>query len=306
MTIHHVFANRSNAGDWLSAKGIQLLLGDVAVDEHLCDEPFVEQSLARLAALAPSDVVVVGGGGLLMDYFTPFWDGLVEIRARLCLWGVGVVDIKREPSLPPRDVLRRVRQRAEVIVVRDGHTADLLGGGPDIGVAPCPSVVAVPKARRGSLGLLHVANMTTVGEQEYETMRAVGQRWAAATGRVYRETNNRHSADERGLEAVLALYRSSDIVLSSALHGCLIAAAMGRPVVAVSGDRKIDEMMAQFCLNEWLLSQEEIGHIEERLTDALAHQPPPVAALERARVDGEAVAARVRTLEASSLAERAQ
>ena len=39
--IHHVFANRSNIGDWLSARGIQALLGPQRVMEHLCDEPFV-------------------------------------------------------------------------------------------------------------------------------------------------------------------------------------------------------------------------------------------------------------------------
>ena len=44
MTVYHVFANRSNAGDWLSARGIQSLLGPVSVTELLCDEPFVPET----------------------------------------------------------------------------------------------------------------------------------------------------------------------------------------------------------------------------------------------------------------------
>ena len=44
--IHHVFANRSNIGDWLSAIGIQSLLGDIPVCEHLADAPCVPETLA--------------------------------------------------------------------------------------------------------------------------------------------------------------------------------------------------------------------------------------------------------------------
>ena len=48
--IHHVYANRSNIGDWLSPRGIQRLLSPLLVTEHLCDDPFVDA--AAIAALA--------------------------------------------------------------------------------------------------------------------------------------------------------------------------------------------------------------------------------------------------------------
>ena len=62
--IHHVFANRSNIGDWLSAKGIQRLLQPAPVTENLCDEVFVAQTLDALNRLEPSDLVLIGGGGI--------------------------------------------------------------------------------------------------------------------------------------------------------------------------------------------------------------------------------------------------
>ena len=127
-------------------------------------------------------------------------------------------------------------------------------------------------------------------------MRIAGGAWAEATSRVFLETNNRHNADAEGLESVLALYRRSDIVVSSALHGCLIAVAMGRPVVAVSGDYKIDEMMNDAGLSDWLLCQEQIADIQPCLADALADQAMPVAYVERALVYGRTVADRVRSL----------
>ena len=71
--IYHVYANQSNAGDWLSARGIQALLAPREVREHLCDEPFVPQTIAALERATEEDFIVIGGGGLFMDYFEPFW-----------------------------------------------------------------------------------------------------------------------------------------------------------------------------------------------------------------------------------------
>ena len=77
--IHHVFANRSNIGDWLSAKGIQVLLNIPDITEYECDEASVDQTLLRLSAASPDDLIIVGGGGLFMDYFEPFWQGLLQL-----------------------------------------------------------------------------------------------------------------------------------------------------------------------------------------------------------------------------------
>ena len=52
--ITHVFANRSNVGDWLSAQGIQSLLAPTPVRELLCDDPFVPDTLAALADSVPT------------------------------------------------------------------------------------------------------------------------------------------------------------------------------------------------------------------------------------------------------------
>ena len=82
MTLHHIFANKSNIGDWLSAKGIQSLLSR-KVTEHFCDRPFVKKTLSELARASAKDFIIIGGGGLLMDYFTPFWQGFRKVAARV-------------------------------------------------------------------------------------------------------------------------------------------------------------------------------------------------------------------------------
>ena len=70
--IYHVYANQKNIGDWLSARGIQSMLEPHPVRELLCDEPFVPKTIEILGQAGPDDLVVIGGGGLFMDYFAPF------------------------------------------------------------------------------------------------------------------------------------------------------------------------------------------------------------------------------------------
>ena len=74
--IYHIYANRSNIGDWLSAKGIQKLLAPLEITECLCDIPFLEETMEKLSKATEKDLIVIGGGGLFMDYFILFWDAV--------------------------------------------------------------------------------------------------------------------------------------------------------------------------------------------------------------------------------------
>ena len=272
--IHHVYANRSNIGDWLSAKGIQRLLR-VPVTEYLCDEPFQPATLEALAALPAGACVVIGGGGHFMDYFAPFWAGLRELapRLNLCIWGVGYCDLKNEPSHPPLDLVREVAHAARVCVVRDRLTRDYLGGGALPDPVPCPSIAAVEPAPPGT-ALLHVDNYTTAGADVYEVMDGVCRRHAAVTGRPFLRTNNRiERTTEAELARQLSLYERAGAVVSSALHGCVIAVAMGRPVVAVSGDRKIEGFMAMAGLADWVLDVSEVERLPALLERLHTQQP---------------------------------
>ncbi|OJF14712.1 polysaccharide pyruvyl transferase family protein [Couchioplanes caeruleus] len=300
MVIHHVFANRSNAGDWLAAQGIQSQLVGVRVVSHLCDAPFVRRTLHVLKRAGPDDLVVIGGGGLLMDYFAPLWTGLAALsdRLRYCLWGLGAVDLKREDSRLDPDLPRAVAGRALLCRVRDEHTRRLLGGPRLPSAVSCPSVLMLRRSRRHGWGVLHVDNLTTVGEAEYEAMGRAAVRFAARTGRAYRETNNLHrDGDAAGLERVLDLYRWSDVVVTSRLHGCIIAVATGRRVVAVSGDWKIESFMTAAGLGDWVLPQEQVDRVPELLCH-LDEQPDAAPALARARRAHRHIGARVRDLAA--------
>jgi polysaccharide pyruvyl transferase WcaK-like protein len=295
--IYHLFANRSNIGDWLSAKGIQQLLLGETIEECLCDEPFIDETMAHLSKAAPDDLIVIGGGGLFMDYFTPFWTRFDEgaIEAPFCLWGVGCCDWKRRPSLGPKALLKKIVGSSRLCVVRDRLTRDYLADCSLPDPVPCPSMIALEQPPERTRGILHVDNFTIAGETVYHAMDACARKFAERTGRPCRQTNNRiEPGGEAALAAILRRYREADIVLSSALHGCIIAVSMGKKIIAVSGDRKIEGFMQAAGLSDWVLDIEQVCRLPDLFED-LAGQPIPAAFVVTAREQNRAVAASIRS-----------
>jgi polysaccharide pyruvyl transferase WcaK-like protein len=290
-----VFANKSNIGDWLSARGIQSLLGKQPIKEYLCDEPYVDQTLEKLRSATEHDLIIVGGGGLFMDYFTAFWEGFREIAERVpfAIWGVGYCDLKREQSRASRPLLEDIIGKSRMCIVRDNHTRDHLDTCPLPPAVPCPSVCVVRSSRRRRFGLLHVDNYTTAGAEIYRVMEACGRDFARRTQRPFRQTNNRVQPGNMSDQAkLLGLYRKSDIVLSSALHGCIIGLAIGCKVLAVSGDYKIDSFMAAADLEEWVCDIGQIEDIGSRL-NATVCQKSATLFIDRARAANRRVAAQI-------------
>lgn len=283
--IHHVYANQSNVGDWLSARGIQSLLAPRVVTEHFCDEPFVPKTLAELGKAGPDDFIIIGGGGLFMDYFVPFWEGFRPISRRVpfVIWGVGACDMKREQSRPPVKLISEIVKQSRLCVVRDELTREILSRCKLPPPVICPTVVAVPTAGGETKRLLHVDHFNNVGAEIYERMVAVSEKFAEQTGRSCRQTNNVISAGHKGeLKKTLDLYIASDLVLTSRLHGCIISLALGRRVLAVSGDHKVEAFMRAAGLSEWVIDMEQLDTLPEKL-DKLPIQKLPVKFIEEGR-----------------------
>ena len=294
--IYHVFANRSNIGDWLSAKGIQKLLKPYTVKECLCDTPFLSQTIDSLLKATGKDLIIIGGGGLLMDYFLPFWKSFLPIadKVSFCIWGIGYCDLKYERSHPPLKLVEEIINKSKLSIVRDEITRNYLKDCRLPEPVACPSLNVIDKQDKLECnGLLHVDNYTTVGAKSYEIMCEIGQAFAEKNGFEYYSTNNRiKNDDEHELENVLKKYTYSEYILSSALHGCIIGVAMEKKVLAVSGDRKIDSFMESVGLRDWVLDSKDVGHIAEKL-NALGKQEDVTLFVERHRQKNKDVAQQI-------------
>jgi polysaccharide pyruvyl transferase WcaK-like protein len=293
--IYHVFANKSNVGDWLSARGIQRALSGQSVVEYFCDEPFVEKTLEALTRVSGDDLVIIGGGGLFMDYFTPFWEGFSRISGCLPygIWGAGLCDLKRTPSRPAVGLLTEIVQNSQFCWVRDQLTRDYLVHCDPPEPIGCPSLLELTPATEPAWSVLHVDNYTTAGADVYDAMEEFVSKWARQTCRPLLRTNNRiEPGSLDNLNRTLELYRQADVILSSALHGCIIGVALGRKVIAVSGDRKIESFMESAGLGEWVCDQAEVDRLPE-LFSVVAEQPSRESFLSGARQKNFDLARRV-------------
>jgi hypothetical protein len=296
--IYHVYANQSNVGDWLSARGIQQLLWPFAVRELFCDVPFVPETIAALNKAGPNDLIVIGGGGLFMDYFTPFWEAFRPIPSRVpfVIWGVGYCDWKTGQTRAAEALLSEIVRKSQLCVVRDELTRQHLKQSRLPPPVPCSALIAVRTDGGSQKQILHVDSYDVVGETIYRQMVTAAQQFAELTERSYRQTNNQMpKRNAAALQKILDLYRSADIVLSSRLHGCIIALATGRPVLAVSGDRKVESFMDAAGLGDWVCDMADIESLPSRLA-ALPCQLAPTKFIESARQSNRDVAARVKQL----------
>jgi polysaccharide pyruvyl transferase WcaK-like protein len=288
---------RSNIGDWLSAKGIQKLLSPLPVTECLCDEPFIEETMQVLSNATERDLIIIGGGGLLMDYFIPFWEAFKPFADRIpfCIWGIGYCDLKEEHSLAPAALIEGIVNKSRLCIVRDELTRSYLPGCDLSTPVACPSINMIDAVTVKGADLLHVANYSTAGAATYDVMCEAANEHAKAHGIIYRETNNIVSKnDEQGLNNILEIYRRSGIILSSALHGCIIGIASGLKVLAVSGDRKIEGFMASIGLSEWVLDTSEVNKVPQYL-DKIGNQNWPGDRLKDTREKNQQVAEKIRT-----------
>ena len=285
-------------GDWLSAKGIQSLLATHEIREHFCDLPFLSNTLRELSKANSTDMIVIGGGGLFMDYFTPFWEGFLPIsqRVQFCIWGVGFCEVKSSASIPPIDLMRTIVNRALVCVVRDEISRNYLSGCRLDQTVPCPSFnVIEPPGTKGN-GLVHVDSYDNVGESSFSKTVDLLQEYTAASGRRYFRLNNIiKSGNEASLELALGTYRKCEIVISSRLHGCVVGIAMNRKVIAISGDRKVESFMSRANLDDWVIDYKDVNQLPEYLAK-LVKQGSHQSFCERVRSQNSHVAARVNDL----------
>jgi hypothetical protein len=138
-----------------------------------------------------------------------------------------------------------------------------------------------------------VDHYNNVGVEIYERMVEIAEEFAERTGRTCRQTNNLLSTGHKGqLQKILDLYISSDLVLTSRLHGCIIALALGRRVLAVSGDHKVESFMHAAGLGEWVCDLDDVDSLPARL-EKLPGQKLPVEFIVEGRRQNKLVAEKI-------------
>ena len=233
------YSSANNIGNYLPVLGIKKMLPfttDVwCVHDKAIDFDFVNRHYR---------CGIVGGAGLLHFGFEPFWRALLrECRIPIMIWGIGCCMPDRVRSDPaqlgvPRSVVAAVATRCDLVNVRDDVTAEYYGLD-HVSIAPCPTVAYLDDVRNSRaptrydyLIALHKSLMSP--EEVRSTFDVVK---AMRVRAVY--TENRQTFHLGLSDVINALYRRSGAVITSRLHGAIVAYALEVPYVAIAYDEKL-------------------------------------------------------------------
>jgi len=247
----YVYANRKNAGDILSAKGVKTAIGIAGTDLVIEDnqlQVFFKHHREKKAKM------IIGGGGLLKDTFQPFWEMTLSSKARYFLFGVGVCDIKGQQCLLPDEVFRNVILKAEEVYVRDSWTSSLIEKrfGVKVHQILCPSVYYINnhlqsgqkrRLKKPRLLYVHHRKLIQLSNHSENFARNIIKNICKMNNFLFSETDNIC----RNPDTLLQKYIHADFIISTRLHGCVFSYALNKPFAAVSADHKIDSFVNDYC-----------------------------------------------------------
>lgn len=158
----------------------------------------------------------------------------------ITIWGIGVcLPENDEVKGVSKAVVQRVFEKSKFANVRDELTRDFYELESEISITACPTLVYVSNhfdvaEKRIGNRVLHSSHVDLEPNDQTPIIRDAIEK----AGFEYAFTPNIESA-ENGLNRILKLYQDTNCVVTTRLHGAIIAYAFRRPYIAISYDPKI-------------------------------------------------------------------
>jgi len=230
--IINFYSSVDNIGNFTPVLGIRQMIGRDTDTWNIHDRSLDFDFINRHYACA-----IIGGAGLLDAGFLPFWDKFArECRIPTVIWGIGVCapDTTAQKGVD-QSTVREAAAKCDLINVRDDLTADFYGF-TDASITPCPTIVyTAPTASSRNRGdVLYASHEHLVSRSERDALR---ETLTTALGRIDFTDNIQRPL--RGIEDIVAKYRRSRLVITTRLHGAIIAYGLGVPYLALARDQKL-------------------------------------------------------------------
>lgn len=290
--IYYCCANNQNIGDYFSMLGLAQLIGRPGETVLMAgDEKRFDQAVG---AIGGDDVLLIGGGGLLKSHFTKYWKVIFKHqdlrRFRMASFGIGVCDIKGKATVMPDDFLLEIARRSLKLFVRPTIPPALAADAVEVF---CPSNFYFSRRPRvsttdGKGYLLYVEHPKLVGDDKNDQIKAALQAYCEARAITLRVYDNTVVGDD--YEAATAIYGGAEVVVSTRLHGVILATALDKRVLAISNDFKIEGYLGKLGSHD-LIGLEAFS--PEALAAKLDQAPSPATSSAQINLDLQAKAAQL-------------
>lgn len=243
--IYYLCANNINIGDYFSMLGVKHSVGLPG------NEIFLEKSSIslpeRLKLFKKTDVLIIGGGGILKDYFEKFWIEILKFQKKIgykiYIFGIGVCDHKdvSKSTIMNRDIIFEILNVSKINYIRS--PINFLKSD-KIEETFCPSMYYVYDKYLKLAGseknqLLYVSHESLVGKNKDLEIINNLQEYCKKNNLLYTQINN-IAKNQNAIDFMMENYLSSKIIVTTRLHGYIIAKSLGKKVLAISKDNKID------------------------------------------------------------------
>ena len=242
----------NNIGNYLPLLGIRAMLhcdpDTWNIHNRSLDFDFINQNY---------DAVIIGGAGLLDKGFEPFWDKFArECTLPTAIWGVGICAPDSAAVVGvDRGIIAQAVDKCQLVNVRDNLTAEHYRLR-NAEITPCPTLAYLDdyfgqrSPRRHTV--LYSSHEELVEKSERERIRAELERLVGPV----RFTDN-IQRPLRGLDDIIRFaYGRSRLVVTTRLHGAIIAYGLGIPYIALARDDKI-RAFNRMCGNGVLVERAE-------------------------------------------------
>lgn len=243
-TIIQFYSSVDNIGNYLPVLAIQDLIGQTTdtwcMHNTNIDFDYINQAYS---------CGIIGGAGLLDQGFEPFWQLLAKrCSLPLIIWGVGscIPDTRQQIGVDP-ELVSTVAERCALINVRDQLTVEnySLSGA---SVTPCPTVYYLRRysaQQRPNSQPLFAYHDELIGDDEKGDITSILQRRfpdLVLTDNIQRPN--------WGLDDIIRSdYAVASMVITTRLHGAIIAYGLGVPFVSLCRDNKLRAFSAEYAPN---------------------------------------------------------
>lgn len=235
------YSSVNNIGNYLPVLAIQKLMG-VEFDTWNIHDKYIDFNFIN----THYNGAIIGGAGLLYNCFENFWVRFAnECKLEYVIWGVGgsYPDGEKNPCVHP-NVIKSTFGRLRLVNVRDNLTANLYDFyNPHITV--CPSIFYLNKffkrqnEKRNFILYSHHHQLVDISE----TIKI--RNTLSDFNEDYVYTDNIQT-NECGFYKILELFDNSKLVITTRLHGAIIAYGLGIPYIAIARDNKLREFYNLF------------------------------------------------------------
>jgi len=258
MKIINFISEYNNIGNYTPVWGINKMLENYVIEKVIDARKFKKINIEDY------NVTIVGGAGLFHRCFEEFWKWLSTKKIPIILWGIGTCVIhentpyfnliKDKTSYTNPNIIEKVKKNIVLANVRDFLTNDFYNLKANISF--CPTAIYFEDRKHTKLGnnILYVDNKELIYDEERKFILSYCN---DCTDNFFDEDYNK----------VIQKYIDAKIVVTTKLHGAIIANSLGRPYIAYSKDQKIKEFYEVYKGGLYLESLSNLPEKIKQLND---------------------------------------